>query len=475
METPIKTSTGPVARSPSSPRVAVGGRPRSSSIADILASPPPVKADVPADWTTIALSKLVSNDRLVYIDGSLPVEAAYEKMIEHSFTSLPVKGRPDREVLTEAFDYAGISTLLLLVTGHLKATTHVANLDEYVQRARAGFDVPVSFVLSLGAKEDLIALGESDPLLTAVEHFGRGVHRLIVSKSRSSTAIADVVGILSQRRVLRYFWDNARAFPSLEGLMQTPIQDLDIGSAAVISIAGDALVIDALQTMARESITSIAVVDHDANLLGNISIVDVKHLTKSTSAHLLEATCLQFLTVILTDRGLENGKDSFPVFNITPQSTLAHTIAKLVATKAHRMWIVQPPNAAKPPPSPVPASPVGGLAAPQPHAAAPPAAAAPPSPVPSPSVHSRLGGRLIGVVSLTDILNLLARTAGGDSADPHEARRQRRRSSSSSTRSSFSLEGPTTASSASSRRSVSIDRGNMRGSFDRGSSRPPAL
>ena len=47
---------------------------------------------------------------------------------------------------------------------------------------------------------------------------------------------------------------------------------------------------------------------------------------------------------------------------------------------------------------------------------------------------ARLSGRLTGVVSLTDILNLFARFSGLSPEDPNEVRRHRRRSSSSSMR-----------------------------------------
>ncbi|KAI4163735.1 MAG: hypothetical protein LQ348_007837, partial [Seirophora lacunosa] len=45
---------------------------------------------------------------------------------------------------------------------------------------------------------------------------------------------------------------------------------------------------------------------------------------------------------------------------------------------------------------------------------------------------ANMAGRLAGVVSLTDILNLFARASGLHPTDPDERRRQRRRSSSSS-------------------------------------------
>ena len=61
-----------------------------------------------------------------------------------------------------------------------------------------------------------------------------------------------------------------------------------------------------------------------------------KYLTRASSIPLLHSSCLHFVTVILMDRGAANGKDSYPVFHVHPQSTLAHTVAKLVATRAHR-------------------------------------------------------------------------------------------------------------------------------------------
>lgn len=104
--------------------------------------------------------------------------------------------------------------------------------------------------------------------------------------------------------------------------------------------------------MNSEGITSIVVVDNHLNVIGNISTTDVKVyratppnmlllitaqlLTRSSSLPLLQNTCTHFISVILSTRGLIEGKDSFPVFHVHPTSTLAHTVAKIVATRSHR-------------------------------------------------------------------------------------------------------------------------------------------
>jgi hypothetical protein len=109
--------------------------------------------------------------------------------------------------------------------------------------------------------------------------------------------------------------------------------------------------------MDTEGVSSLVVVDNHLNVIGNISTTDVKvhikHnspsirwgnrqltfvklLTRSSSLPLLQNTCTHFISVILSTRGLIEGKDSFPVFHVNPTSTLAHTVAKLVATRSHR-------------------------------------------------------------------------------------------------------------------------------------------
>lgn len=241
--------------------------------------------------------------------------------------------------------------------------------------------------------------------------------------------------------------------------------------------------------MSNEGLTSLAVIDDAKNVVGNISTSDTRLLTSAASMPLLQQSCMHFITVILSERGMDKGRDSVPVFYVTPYSTLAGTVAKLVATRSHRMWVV---DSASPSPS-APAtpllSPVGGssnvagggivasasinsassaappmgggaspsfgatILTPAPGGATHPGgtaiqSSAPPSPLPMstpifqsvpaaalPGAH--LSGRLTGVISLTDILNLFARTSGLNPKDPGEQRDRRRRSSSSSIRPSL--------------------------------------
>lgn len=433
---------------PLSPTSSTSGSPsahhiRHSSIADYLSTPPPLSGStfqspedgsrgsvgsrqsedssaIYVDWQHIHLSDLVDKSKLVFVDAEASVEKAFDILDENHFTSLPIKSRAGGATdstdytVTHTFDYADLNAYLLLVLGHIDPIQESTEVKENVQKAREGEPVPVKFVTQLGIKDPFVVVSADSTLSVAVEILGNGVHRIAVNDPQNPK---EIVGIISQRRLIRYIWENGRKFKSLENLFQTPLSNLNVGSKSVISVNGESLVIDALLLMHNEGVSSLAVVDNANNLLGNISIVDVRLLTKVSQSKYLRHTCKQFLNVILSKRGVADGQDSYPVFHVTRQSTFGRTIAKLVATKAHRLWIVEAPKA---------------------------------DPNPTSPAYQPISGQLVGVISLTDILYILARHAGKDYLDPDSARRQRRRSSTSSVRTQSSMDKL--------RRSLSIDK-----------------
>ncbi|KAF2234725.1 hypothetical protein EV356DRAFT_532526 [Viridothelium virens] len=450
------------------------------ALQDLLNNPPVSKSDdnkfAGRDWRQIQLGEVIDTDEVRFVEADISVEEA---------TSLLILGGPPNVVLirenrtsrqaVDTFDYSDLNAYLLLVVGLARPDQEdVSSFNELAQKGREGKPIPLQDVKDLRKKEHkepFIRIPHTQTLTKAMEIFGSGIHRIIVVKEGTM----DVIGILSQLRLVRFFYQHGRNFPAVEKLYSLALKELEIGSRNVIAINGDRPLADALELMHNESITSLPVLDHHKNVIGNISQVDVRvslpqpqtpfihhhHqpttnpiptqlLTKSTSLPLLQSSCTHFISVILGERGVEEGKDPFPVFHVNPYSTLAHTLAKLVATRAHRMWIVDapspasssssycdpstpsalapPPLSLSPPTTPgLPGSGSGGAHGPVLTSTTSTASAAP---VPT----AGATGRLSGVVSLTDILNVVARASGLHPLDPDEARRRRRRSSSSSVR-----------------------------------------
>lgn len=379
------------------------------------------------EWQDIKLSELVEKNKLIVINSTVSVEQAFDTLVTNGLTSVPVEEFPnDLNCLT--FDYTDLNAYLLLVLNKIRIE-NLKNMDynpkqdvpKLIKKAQVGEQVPVSFVIRLTNKNPFIKLTETDTLSSVVEILGTGVHRVaIINENKLS-------GILSQRRLVKFLWDNARRFPSMEPLLSSSISTLHIGSQNPISIYGDQPLIEALMTMHNLKMSSLAVVDRNSHLLGNISVTDVRLVSTTSKSDLLYKSCLHFISVILNSRGLENGKDSFPIFHVTSSTSLGRAIAKMVATKSHRLWIVKPDSSSN---SSTPTTPDSPHTHMHPHS--------------HPHLHSHVhshhastieddvhaSGQLVGVLSLTDILSLFAKTLGKAHVEPNMARKQRRRSSS---------------------------------------------
>ncbi|KAG9231047.1 hypothetical protein BJ875DRAFT_133272 [Amylocarpus encephaloides] len=390
------------------------------------------------DWRNIRVGELVLKHEVRWAELDTDVQTATNLLIQSGPPNvILLRETKNDTVACGTFDYSDLNAYLLVVVGLARPEENqLANFHSIAERAREGTPIPLRDTNELAKKGPLITLSESDDLSKAMEHFGSGVHRILIHKDGNT----DVVGILSQLKLVKFLWDNGPSFANIDELYPLILKDLGIGAPSTIAINGDKPLTDALQLMSNEGLTSVPVVDNALNVVGNISIADVKLLTSSSSLPLLKSTCIHFVSVILSERGIGDGKDSFPVFHVSPYSTLAHTIAKLVATRSHRMWIVESS-------SPSPSNPATPLATPSiAHATLASPASNPTSPALSgtfPVVSaaalpgSRISGRLSGVVSLTDVLNLFARQSGLHPSNPSDQRDRRRRSSSLSLRPSI--------------------------------------
>lgn len=494
-----------------------------SAVQDLINHPPSSRQPNPKfagrDWRDVQLGELVSlnTDEVKWVDMDSSVEEATMVLVKGKAAGncVLIKDGP-MTVPVSMFDCNDLNAYLLAVVGLAKPEEEMVELyDSIARRAQDREAIPLRDIQPICRHEQLVSLPPDEFLPGAIEVFGSGIHRLLIT-----TQAGDVVGVLSQLKVLEFFWNEGVNFAVIDRLYPTVLKDLQIGSQQIIAINADAPLAEALVLMSTEGLTSIAVVDNGLNVVGNISTADVRLLTSAASLPLLHSTCMHFITVILSERGMEKGRDSVPVFYVNPYQTLAHTVAKLVATRSHRMWVVE---SASPSPS-APATPLlgpvgattttlsgGGTAVAMQSTSGPttttttsgsnnssgatsPAPLAtiitaglgngngnggssssnnnnnnnnnqysePPSPVPmsssviSPSASvpaaampgAHLSGRLTGVISLTDILNLFAKSSGLNPTDPGEQRARRRRSS------SLSSIRP------------SLDGGSVRGSLD---------
>ncbi|KAI1340685.1 sds23/moc1 [Xylariaceae sp. FL0016] len=408
-----------------------------AAIQDLLNHPPASRPQNPRfagrDWGDVAIGELISREDVKWVDMDTSVEDATMALIRHtSSNGVLIRESAASTKPVSTFDYSDLNAYLLVVVGLAHPSEDLVELyDDLSKRAQARASIPLRDIQPVCRKETLVTLQGDEDLAKAIEVFGSGIHQILVTNHNE-----EVVGILSQLKLVEFFWNEGVNFRIIDDLYPRLMRDLGIGSQQTIAVNADSPLTDALHLMSQEGLNSVAVIDNALNVVGNISTTDVALLTNAASLPLLQNTCMHFISVILTERGTEKGKDSFPVFYVNPYSTLAHTVAKLVATHSHRMWVVE---SASPSPS-TPGTPSLGPTVLMPNTPSTSQTSlsfpsAPAAGMPG----SHLSGRLTGVVTLTDILNLFARTSGLNPSDPNEQRARRRRSSSSSVRPS--LEG----------------------------------
>ncbi|KAI1412678.1 hypothetical protein F5Y13DRAFT_41390 [Hypoxylon sp. FL1857] len=409
-----------------------------AAIQELLNHPPAPRQHNPRfagrDWRDVAVGELVSKDDVSWVELDTSVEDATMALLKNTSSNVViVREDATSSIPVSTFDYNDLNAYILVVVGLAHPPEDLVELyDTVAKKAQARISIPLRDVQPIFRKESLVTLQGDEDLVKAIEIFGSGVHRVLITNHNG-----EVIGILSQLKVLEFFWNEGVNFRVIDDLYPKLLRDVGVGSQQIIAVNADSPLTEALNLMNQEGLSSVAVVDNGLNVVGNISTADVRLLTNATSLPLLQNSCMHFISVILTEKGVEKGKDSFPVFYVNPYSTLAHTVAKLVATHSHRMWIVE---SASPSPS-APGTPSLGptVFVPTPSSSqtsltgshfpsVPPASTLP---------GSHLSGRLIGVVTLTDILNLFARSTGLNPADPSEQRARRRRSSSSSVRPSI--------------------------------------
>jgi hypothetical protein len=110
--------------------------------------------------------------------------------------------------------------------------SQLADFDSIAKRAREATPIPLKDIEHLAKKEPLVKLFEQDNLSKAIEHFGSGVHRILIYKEDGS----EVVGILSQLKVVKFLWDNGSSFATIDELYPSILKDLGIGTPSTIAI-----------------------------------------------------------------------------------------------------------------------------------------------------------------------------------------------------------------------------------------------
>lgn len=223
------------------------------------------------DWKAIQVHEIIDPAETRFVELDTSIEDTTKLLIRSGSPNL-VLVRESRKTKTaiDTFGYDELMSYLLLVLGISQPDELAAKI---AQRARGGETLPLRQVFDhLGRRDTPTCIPHNASLMQAMEVLGSGLHRVVVCKDGTSEAL----GVLSQLRLVRFFWDNHQNFLATEHLYSRSLGELGLGAKVVVAINGDKPLSKALRLMHDEGITSLPVLDAQNNVVGNISHVDTR-------------------------------------------------------------------------------------------------------------------------------------------------------------------------------------------------------
>lgn len=231
------------------------------------------------DWRSVKVSEIVDPAEARFVELSTSIEDTTKLLIRSGAPNVVlIRESVKTKTAIGTFDFSDLNAYLLLVLGLAQPDEAAQDLAE---RARGGEAIPLRDVLDhLGKRDTPAILPDTADLTKAMEMLGSGAHRIIICKEGTSEAVS----VLSQLRLVRFFWENHQNFAATEQLYMRFLKELNLGVKQVVSIHGDRPVSEALLLMHHEGVTSLPVLDSARNVVGNISHVDVR--VSKASRHL---------------------------------------------------------------------------------------------------------------------------------------------------------------------------------------------
>ncbi|RFU72116.1 hypothetical protein TARUN_10145 [Trichoderma arundinaceum] len=206
-----------------------------AAIQDLLNHPPSTSKHqnpkfVGREWRDITIGELISPGDVRWIEIECSVEEATLMLLQSPTGVVLVREETSATKPTFCFDYNDLNAYLLTVVGLSRPDSNQATLvHDIMTKAQGGAHIPLREIQTLCSREAIIKLNSDVNLSLAIEKLGSGIHRILVTEPTG-----DVIGIISQLRMVEFFWNEGINFPTIDQLYPVSLQDLGIGVQPII-------------------------------------------------------------------------------------------------------------------------------------------------------------------------------------------------------------------------------------------------
>lgn len=143
-----------------------------------------------------------------------------------------IRESPTSTTAISTFDYSDLNAYILVVVGlgH-PPDESVALYDDIAKRAQARDSIPLRDIQPICRKESLVTLQGDEDLARVIEVFGSGIHRVLITNFQG-----EVIGILSQLKLMEFFWNEGIHFRAIDDLYPRLMKELGVGSQQMIAV-----------------------------------------------------------------------------------------------------------------------------------------------------------------------------------------------------------------------------------------------
>jgi len=263
------------------------------------------------------------------------------------------KGISSAPLISETNEVEGMVDLLDLVT--LTCSKFGINqIDVYASKIQAEkfLNQKLADIPDISGRDQWVSTKENTSLRELIQLLsGRDIKRVSIIDDKSN-----VVGLISQSTLIKFLFENRNKLGNdLVSRFSLKVKDIWNLTGGVETINYKEVVIDAFLKMSDRSVSGVAIVNDDGDLVGNISSGDMKRLQLDPPMQLtydLFEPIHVFCNIDISDKVrksdvMKNLISYKPIF-VEPEDNLSNVMEKIVTNKIHRLYVVKSSTSKKP-------------------------------------------------------------------------------------------------------------------------------
>jgi len=288
---------------------------------------PAVREELLKVFKDLKVGDLKYNKKPIILDVETSPHKAIQILIDNQIRAAPVQEKNDKSMKSQ---FIGVLDLRDTVKFALQ-TYHQGDIDKAKAKAMEFLTVSPQITTQtlkyLSRMCPFHCVRVSDQLIVVLEIFAKGSHIVGVANDEGTK----LLGILSQGQL---FQEIAKKWTFNAYVTLAELTKAKYVTSPVISIRNTAKAYEAFDKMSTANLSGLAVVNEEGKIVHNTSATDIKLWLIASNS--LDESIEQFLVNVRK----MNLQDKYPITICNLNDGIKKAVAKLQATKYHRLWVV---------------------------------------------------------------------------------------------------------------------------------------